>query len=261
MLYKSKSAIVSITMCICLTVSVIQFLATSQEQICNSVTDCASLSEVEIPMVVNNTVSLNDESHIAEPAPIRSVSEFVSNQQVLESESETCNSMLESPLEVNYQNYPATPVEHEIFAHLSFPVCSIDEDIYYGLDDYVLNDKQSWGLWIRSDDPSKNSTPGNGKLYCIGRHNYHGGNKINTAQVGDTFKINTGYGEYDYTVIFAQVCLADGDNYQLNGEEVLDWTFSDGKEYAVLYTCYPAWADITDYRFVVIGELTSRLDY
>lgn len=162
----------------------------------------------------------------------------------------------EPPVPLGTNTLPETPTINKVFATLSFPSCDMREDVYYGLDTYVMDTKKAMGMFVQPHKQYR-ALPGDGKLTVYGKHNYLGGAKIYNAELGDELSLATGYGTFDYKVTFSGVCRRTDTNFVVDNKYLLDWDFGMKTEQVALYTCYPADAEVTSQCYVVIGELVA----
>lgn len=114
------------------------------------------------------------------------------------------------------------PSYGDLFGELIIEDCQIDANLFFGDNDIALNN----GVGIYNGS----AIPGYGKTILIAGHNNTYFNGLKYAQVGQTIKIRTSYGNFTYEINDIQVKEYDDSSaYNLSADN----------ENLILYTCYP----------------------
>lgn len=127
------------------------------------------------------------------------------------------------------------------FGKLQIKSCGVDAKLFFG--DGSIPLRNGLGVYAGS------FIPGYGKTVLVTGHNNTYFNGLKKIKIGDTVKIQTSYGNYEYKVINTRIAYAsDKSTYDLKAD----------KENLIMYTCYPFdELGITDKRFFVYGEKVS----
>ncbi len=127
------------------------------------------------------------------------------------------------------------------FGKLEIKSCGIEAKLFFGDSSIAL--RNGVGVYAGS------FIPGYGKTILVTGHNNTYFNGLKKIKAGDSVKIRTSYGNYEYKIINTKIAKAtDKTTYDLNAD----------RENLIMYTCYPFdELGLTDQRFFVYGEKVS----
>lgn len=138
------------------------------------------------------------------------------------------------------------PKNGEVYANISCPKVGMDENIYWGDSNAILD--------VGIGQYSGSYIPGYGKTMLICGHRSTFGRFIKLAEVGDIYTVTTNYGVYEYEITDIKIMTAKEAESQ-----VTTW-LSAKEENLIYYTCYPfegSYGTFTERCFVFAKNISG----